>query len=384
MIVGAGRLDRRTFVTITGSALSSVFLAACDSRGPKSAERLLRYAERKNEALERALFRHTAMDAPAAGARLAGSALPSYFISKTVPMWNEAQRGVWTLEIGGMVDKPMKLTLQNLVDLPRTHARVNHYCVEGWTAVEQWTGVRLADLARIAGVQKGAEYVDFDSFDETTRESLTRWIRRESADEAEYEAALADMKNGLGFSPLTGQIVAIGVYDVEREKGAVYFDHPEKNGTGECDSEGACKLEPMGERDMLQKFWEVAEKYDTFVSFNGRGFDAPFLMIRSAVHRVHPTKHLLANRYLFSQPAMAKHVDLMEELTFYGAMRKRGTLHLWCRAFGIESPKAGGVSGDDVKGLYEGKKFETIARYNAGDLIATSELFKRWNDTLRF
>ena len=164
-------IDRRRFITITGASLSSAFLAACDSRGPKAAERLLRYAERKNEGLERALFRHTSMDAPPAGAKLAGDALPSYFISKTVPVWDVGQRGIWQLEIGGLVERPMKLTLENLVDMPRTHTRVNHYCVEGWTAVEQWTGVKLSDLARLVGRKPEAKYVDFESFDSGYHES---------------------------------------------------------------------------------------------------------------------------------------------------------------------------------------------------------------------
>jgi len=164
-------VDRRRFLSLSGSVVSTALLAACDSRGPKGAERILRYAERKNEVLERALFRHTAMDAPVAGARLAGDALPSYYISKTVPVWNEAERGVWTLELGGLVDRPMKLTLANLLEMPRVHHRVNHYCVEGWTAVEQWTGVKLSDLARLAGVRSPARYVDFESFDDGYHES---------------------------------------------------------------------------------------------------------------------------------------------------------------------------------------------------------------------
>ena len=61
---------------------------------------------------------------------------------------------------------------------------------------------------------------DFSALDETTKESLTRWIKRESGDEAEYGAALKDLEDGLGFSPLTGQIVAIGVLDAERKKSA--------------------------------------------------------------------------------------------------------------------------------------------------------------------
>jgi DMSO/TMAO reductase YedYZ molybdopterin-dependent catalytic subunit len=43
--------------------------------------------------------------------------------------------------------------------------------VEGWTAVEQWTGVRFSDLARLAGAQPAAHYIDFQSFDDNYHES---------------------------------------------------------------------------------------------------------------------------------------------------------------------------------------------------------------------
>ncbi|MEP6906335.1 MAG: molybdopterin-dependent oxidoreductase [Gemmatimonadales bacterium] len=164
-------VDRRKFIILSSSTLSSALLAACGSRGPEGARRIIRYAERKNEAVERALFRHTSMDETLAGSRLAGNALPSYFVSKTVPVWDEAQRGRWTLEVSGMVDHPLRLSLEDLQKLPRITERVNHYCVEGWTAVEEWTGVRLRDLARLAGLQPAAKYVDFQSFDDDYHES---------------------------------------------------------------------------------------------------------------------------------------------------------------------------------------------------------------------
>jgi DMSO/TMAO reductase YedYZ molybdopterin-dependent catalytic subunit len=164
-------VDRRKFIIESGSALTAAILASCDSRGPKSAQRLLRYAERKNEGVERALFRHTSMDSPIVGAKPAGNKLPSYFISKTVPIWNEAQRGKWSLEVSGLVDRPLKLTLDDLQRLPRSSHRVNHYCVEGWTAVETWTGVSMRELARLAGRKPEAKYVDFQSFDDDYHES---------------------------------------------------------------------------------------------------------------------------------------------------------------------------------------------------------------------
>jgi DNA polymerase elongation subunit (family B) len=221
---------------------------------------------------------------------------------------------------------------------------------------------------------------DFETLDETTQSSLTRWIRREASDEGEYEASLKDLKEELGFSPLTGQIVAIGVLDAERDKGAVYFQSP--GSEGDAFEEGDFKFEAMSERDLLVKFWDIAQKYDTFVSFNGRAFDAPFLMIRSAIHKIRPGKNLVANRYVNYQPGNAKHIDLLEQLSFYGALRRKGSLHLWTRAFGIESPKAGGISGDDVGALFRDGKYEDIARYNSGDLRATLALYRNYTDYL--
>ncbi|HEX8945580.1 MAG TPA: molybdopterin-dependent oxidoreductase [Gemmatimonadaceae bacterium] len=164
-------VDRRRFLAASGGALGALVLAACDSMGPRSASSLLKFAERKNESLERALLRHTSMDVPPSGARLAGSHFPSYYISDDVPVWDEATRGPWRLEIGGMVARPLQLSLTDLAALPRVGYRLDHFCVEGWTAVATRTGVRLADIARLAGVQPGAQYVDFQSFDKDYHES---------------------------------------------------------------------------------------------------------------------------------------------------------------------------------------------------------------------
>ncbi len=224
---------------------------------------------------------------------------------------------------------------------------------------------------------------DFEKFDETTKELLTRSLRRESLEDEIFESKLHDLKDGLGFSPLTGFIVAIGVYDTEKDKGVVYYQAKDKN---EEDSEGDNFIfRPMSERDMLNSFWEGAKKYDTFVSFNGRGFDVPFLVVRSAVHSIRPSKDLLSNRYISSQKYEAKHIDLLDQLTFYGAVyRQKGTLHMWTRAFGIESPKASGVDGDDVKGLFESGKCFDIAKYNSRDLIATAKLYEKWDKFIKF
>ena len=53
-------------------------------------------------------------------------------------------------------------------------------------------------------------------------------------------------------------------------------------------------------------------------------------------------------------------------------------------AFGIESPKAQGVDGDDVKNLFVRGKSADIARYNARDLVATTALYEKYTQFLQF
>jgi DMSO/TMAO reductase YedYZ molybdopterin-dependent catalytic subunit len=163
-------MDRRRFLAAGGLSLASALLAACDSPGPAPARGALRWAMRKNEGVERVLFRHTSMDDPATE-KLVGRALPSYYIAPQVPVWDAGQRGPWALEVSGLVRRPLRLTLPELARLRSITQRVNHYCVEGWTATTQWTGVRISEIARLAGVLPDAGYVDFQSFDEGYHES---------------------------------------------------------------------------------------------------------------------------------------------------------------------------------------------------------------------
>ncbi|MEI8103823.1 MAG: ribonuclease H-like domain-containing protein [Candidatus Moraniibacteriota bacterium] len=221
---------------------------------------------------------------------------------------------------------------------------------------------------------------NFDEMDETTQEVLLRWTKQTATSGDELKAKTDDVKNSLGFSPFTGFICAIGILDAERDRVAVYYQTTEKD--AEDTEEEGVKYRPMSEKAMLEEFWRVAEKYDTFVSFNGRSFDVPFLMLRSMILGVRPTRDLLSNRYTNLQRG-AKHIDVMDQLTFYGAMFRRPTLHIVCRSLGIKSPKADGVTGDDVAELYHSGKFLDIARYNVGDLHATRDVYARWQSYLQ-
>ncbi len=220
----------------------------------------------------------------------------------------------------------------------------------------------------------------WDGLDETTQHVLTGWVDDEAADDTDRERLTRQIREGLGFSPLTGEIVAIGVLDVERDKGVVYYQAPE---AGEMDTEkDGIRFRPMCEKLMLEHFWSGAKDYDEFIGFNSRAFDAPFLTVRSAINGIRPSVDLMEGRYLYQQRGV-RHIDLRDQLSYYGAVRRAGGLHLWCRAFGIESPKAGGTTGDDVAALFAEKRFLDIARYNVGDLRATKALYEKWQEYLR-
>ncbi|MBI3181094.1 MAG: molybdopterin-dependent oxidoreductase [Myxococcales bacterium] len=118
--------------------------------------------ERWNERVERLLFDPDRL-APELGPEEAPepSAFPKYKISRQFP---HTPAG-WLLRIGGLVARPMTLSLEDLQRLPQVSLRVRHHCVEGWSAVASWTGVRLSHLADLVRAEPRAAYVEFRSFD---------------------------------------------------------------------------------------------------------------------------------------------------------------------------------------------------------------------------
>ncbi len=149
-------LTRRT--TLLGAAALST--TACDSGRPR--EGFLGAMERFNARFQGALFdpEELAPQLPPEDATPPGK-FPEYFISDSVPV---APSG-WGLKISGLVARPGVLSLEDLRRLPRTEYRIRHHCVEGWSAVASWHGVRVKDLAEHVGADPKAGYVEFRSFD---------------------------------------------------------------------------------------------------------------------------------------------------------------------------------------------------------------------------
>ena len=201
----------------------------------------------------------------------------------------------------------------------------------------------------------------FESLSESQREYLMKYADKES-DPAKRESMKDEAIRYTSLYPYTAKCVAIGMYDVEKEKSYVYYesDKPE-----EWIAENTnVRYKGLTEKEILESFWRIAQHIDQFITFNGRNFDIPFLMMRSAMLGVKVTKSLMGYRY------GDIHIDLLEQFTFYSTTRKFN-LDFYCHAFGIESPKSKDISGMEVKTLYEAGRIKDIAVYCSKDIYAT-------------
>ncbi|MBI3195495.1 MAG: ribonuclease H-like domain-containing protein [Ignavibacteriae bacterium] len=206
----------------------------------------------------------------------------------------------------------------------------------------------------------------FDSFDAVQQEYLVKNSTNDEEREAEIEK--------LSIYPLTAQVLAIGMLNPDTKAGKVFYQANEKEQF--LSEDGKIEYVSGDEREILSSFWETIAKYDQFITFNGRSFDCPFIMLRTGILGIAPTRNLNPYRY-----DTKIHCDLLEQLTFYNATRKFN-LDFYCKSFGIKSPKSEGFSGGDVGKLFQEGRYREIALYCAGDVQATAELFHRWNEFL--
>lgn len=208
----------------------------------------------------------------------------------------------------------------------------------------------------------------WDDLDETVQEYL---LSRARSDEERQQ-----IPQRLALHPGTGRIVAIGLWRPEENRGGVLVEGPPGDGWEPFDYGGdpgdpEAMIFRGPEERLLQEFWRyVRDGAGTIITFNGRNFDGPYLMLRSAMLGVEPTRNLVPYRYSFKE-----HCDLLEVLTFHG-LRHRDSFDFWCRRFGIPSPKQT-MDGGGVEDAYRDGRLDDIARYCLDDVRATAELYRR-------
>ena len=72
----------------------------------------------------------------------------------------------WRLQVGGLVENPLVLSLADLRAMPARTQITRHDCVEGWSCIGKWTGVQLALVLQQAKLKPEARFILFTCADE--------------------------------------------------------------------------------------------------------------------------------------------------------------------------------------------------------------------------
>jgi 3'-5' exonuclease len=212
--------------------------------------------------------------------------------------------------------------------------------------------------------------VPWEEHDPYVREYLIKGQTEDGAEET---------KRAGGLSPFRGKIVAIGVIRIDDGRSCALFEMPGQTDV-RVERSGQRTYVSGTEKQILEKFWDWFDNDSRFISFNGRQFDGPFLMIRSAVNGVIPKRDLVGYRY-----QMHPNCDLREALNFYGTTNSRQfkfNLDLACKVFGVTTSKREGVDGRSVESWYRAGLHREIADYCLEDVRATLELYEKIAPTL--
>ena len=163
--MSAGKIGRRGLI---GSALGAL-VAGCTKVGHSDAvASLLGAVEDWNLGIQRALSNRTALAREFSVADISptfrgnGSTNPTTlaYLGHVANQFAD-----WTLAVDGLVERPLALSLAQLKALPQRTQITRHDCVEGWSAIGQWTGVPLATLLRDAGMRPEAKFIVFHCAD---------------------------------------------------------------------------------------------------------------------------------------------------------------------------------------------------------------------------
>ncbi len=172
------------------------------------------------------------------------------------------------------------------------------------------------------------------------------------------------------LSPFTGQAVVVACWNNDINEGA-------------CLTVGLAKADlPRGfvhvscetEHDLLTKFWKICSRQRRFCTFNGLGFDVPFLLGRSVVLGVPVHRPLY-----MAKPWEDTHVDLCDRLKT--GFRGKPSLDLVCRALGVPTPKSD-ITGATVGAAWTDGRRADVAAYCCRDTFATASVLNAYDAAL--
>lgn len=187
-----------------------------------------------------------------------------------------------------------------------------------------------------------------------------------------YLAKHPDKADALALSPWTGRVACVAVLDTEaQEHRARWCGYLQPRLASEEYTPQGWNLEAVAHEDaLLREAWHHMRGRQV-CTWNGTGFDIPFLVGRSLVHGVAIDRTLLE-----AKPWETRHLDLMAKLG------RASSLDVCAQAMGLPSPKSD-LSGAEVGAAWARGEFLRVAEYCTRDVDTLHEIYKRWREVTR-
>lgn len=165
-------IDRRKLIAGLGAGL---LVSGCDSwSSSASVQRFLHSSEGLTQGAQRLISSNTALAREYSAADMSPFFRSNGSTTADTPEYRAMLANgfaSYRLRVDGLVERPMAISLEQLRAMPSRTQITRHDCVEGWSAIGQWTGTRLSYVLDLARLRDNARYIVFycaDSFDDTS------------------------------------------------------------------------------------------------------------------------------------------------------------------------------------------------------------------------
>ena len=166
-------INRRKFLTIAGVAASAIPLSGCDAfdsllAGQSPVRQFLASANGLTYRAHRALIGDDTLVPEFAASEIRQGQRPNGSTDPTDADYlalKDAHFSSYRLTVGGLVEKPVSFSLDELRNMPSRTQITRHDCVEGWSCISKWTGVPLRQILDEAKVKSEARFVVFHCYD---------------------------------------------------------------------------------------------------------------------------------------------------------------------------------------------------------------------------
>jgi DMSO/TMAO reductase YedYZ molybdopterin-dependent catalytic subunit len=125
----------------------------------------------------------------------------------------------YQLQVDGLVERPMRYTLEALRTMPARTQITMHNCVEGWSCIAKWQGVPLAQILDQVGVKPTARYVVFHCYDAIEKSLSGEILYYESIDLIDARHPQTILAYAMNDKPLSVENGAPLRVRVERQLG---------------------------------------------------------------------------------------------------------------------------------------------------------------------